>query len=60
MSPTGATQVVHMQVEFLHKATWHAMKVSKPKLTLMPGATAQVTATVTAPMAAGPRLAGSW
>ena len=58
MSPTGATQVVHMQVEFLHKATWHAMKVSKPKLTLMPGATAQIATTVTAPMAAGTSFGG--
>ena len=53
MPPTGPTQVVHMQIQFLHKATWPAMKLSASSLTIKPGKTAKVTATVKAPAAAG-------
>jgi len=56
--PTGATQLVHLQVQFFHKATWSAMKVSSPSVTLMPGATAHVKTTVKAPTAAGTSFGG--
>ena len=58
MPPTGPTQVVHLRVQFLHKAVWPAMKVSKSSVTLMPGATAKIKTTVKAPTAAGTSFGG--
>jgi len=56
--PTDPTQVVHLQVQFFHKATWSAMKLSSSSVTLMPGATATIKTTVKAPTAAGTSFGG--
>ena len=58
MPPTGETQVVHLQVKFLHKATWPALTTSRSRVTLRPGQTARVGATVMAPAAAGASFGG--
>jgi hypothetical protein len=56
--PTGETQVVHLQVKFFHKATWPALTTTRSRLTLRPGQTAKVRATVRAPAAAGTSFGG--
>ena len=56
--PTDPTQVVHLRVQFFHKAAWPAMKLSSSSVTLKPGKTAKIKTTVKAPAAAGTSFGG--
>jgi|GEM_PF-2360323 len=57
MPPTSPQQV-NLRVEFLHKARWSRVKLASPSISLKPGHSASIRATVTAPKSAGTFFGG--
>jgi Subtilase family len=54
----SAPQIVHLSISFMHRVGATSIAVSRKSVTIKPGASARVRATVTAPRAAGTSFGG--